>query len=79
MKPNLLVLLGAISLSACAQSNSPAVAAQPGALASTSAVANEVVVAPGTPAARARDAVRKQVLHVLGLEERRGVGREEEG
>ncbi|MFS8063520.1 MAG: DsbC family protein [Luteimonas sp.] len=61
MKPYLLVLLGAISLSACAESNSPAVAAKPGALASTTAVAeaNEVAVVAGTPAARARDALRK--------------------
>ena len=59
MKPYLFVLFGAISVSACAQSNSPAVAAKPGALASTSAVASEVAVAPGTPAARARDAVRR--------------------
>jgi thiol:disulfide interchange protein DsbC len=59
MKPYVLILLGAISVSACAQSNSPAVAAQPGALASPSGVGNEVAVVAGTPAARARDAVHK--------------------
>jgi thiol:disulfide interchange protein DsbC len=59
MKSSLFILFGAISLSACAQTNSPAVAAKPGALAGASAVASEIVVAPGTPAARARDAVRK--------------------
>ena len=59
MKPYVVVLLGAISVSACAQSNSPAVAAQPGARASPSGVGNEVAVVAGTPAARARDAVHK--------------------
>ena len=59
MKPYLLILFGAISLSACAESNSPAVAAKPGSLAANSAVTSGVVTAPGTPAARAVDAVRK--------------------
>jgi thiol:disulfide interchange protein DsbC len=59
MKPYLLILFGAISLSACAESNSPVVAAKPGSLAANSAVTSGVVTAPGTPAARAVDAVRK--------------------
>lgn len=58
MKPYLILLLSAFSLSACAQSNSPAPAAKPGAGASKANVA-QVAIAPGTPAARALDAVRK--------------------
>ena len=61
MKPYLLVLLGAFSLSACAQSNSPAVAAKPGAEAGRTdgGTTGGVAVVAGTPAARARDALRK--------------------
>ncbi|HVR81449.1 MAG TPA: DsbC family protein [Luteimonas sp.] len=55
MKPYLFVLLGAVSLSACAQSNSPATAARPGGEASKA----DVAVVAGTPAARARDALHK--------------------
>lgn len=63
MRTLLLALLGtAISLAACAQSNSPATAARPGA--DTSKVAAPVVastlkVAPGSAAERARDAILK--------------------
>ena len=61
MKPYLLILLGAFSLSACAQSNSPAVAARPGAEAGSTdgGTTGGVAVVAGTPAARARDALRK--------------------
>jgi thiol:disulfide interchange protein DsbC len=58
MKPYLIILLGAFSLSACAQSNSPEMAAKPGA-AATKADIPEIAVVAGTPAARARDALRK--------------------
>ena len=55
MKRLLLVLLGAVSLSACAQPSPPATAAKPGAQASKADLAT---VVPGTPEARARAAIR---------------------
>ncbi len=55
MKRLLLVLLGAVSLSACAQPSPPATAAKPGA---QSSKADLATVVPGTPAARARAAIR---------------------
>ena len=59
MKPLLFALLGAASLSACAQSPAPAAtAARPGAQADAPATADAVVV-PGTPESRARDAIRR--------------------
>lgn len=57
MKRCLLVLLGAVSLSACAQTSVPATAAKPGAQASKPANA-PVTVVPGTPESRARAAIR---------------------
>lgn len=53
------LLLGAISLSACAQdtAGAPAVAAKPGAMASKADLATAAIV-PGSPAALARDALR---------------------
>lgn len=61
MKSIVFVALAAASLSACAQSNSPAVAARPGAEAGNAATAasKDAKPAPGTPAARAREAIRK--------------------
>ena len=56
MKRSLVVLLGAVSLSACAQSTPTSTAAKPGAQASTAEMA--VVAAAGTPEARARAAIR---------------------
>ncbi len=55
----LAMLLGAVSLSACAQSPSPAVAAKPGA--ETKAADQEQAVKPtaGTPDARAVEAIRR--------------------
>jgi thiol:disulfide interchange protein DsbC len=61
MKTSLFILLGAISLSACAQDSAPAapsVAAKPGAAASKADLAMAAIV-PGSAAARARDALRK--------------------
>lgn len=58
MKSCLFILLSLASLSACAQSNAPSAAVKPGA-ATGKAAAPEVVVVPGTPEARARDAVRR--------------------
>lgn len=61
MKTSLFILLGAISLSACAQDGAPAapsVAAKPGAAASKADLAMAAIV-PGSAAARARDALRK--------------------
>jgi thiol:disulfide interchange protein DsbC len=62
MKLSLFLALGLFSLAACAQSGSPAVAAQPGAQAKpapspVSGLATQP--APGTPEARAIDAIRK--------------------
>ena len=54
MKRFLLVVLGAVSLSACAQTSSPAVAAKPGAQSSRADLAN---VVPGSPEARVRAAI----------------------
>ena len=54
MKRFVLVVLGAVSLSACAQTSSPAVAAKPGAQASRADLAN---VVPGSPEARVRAAI----------------------
>lgn len=61
MKSILFVALAAASLSACAQSNSPAVAARPGAEAGKPATGSpaDARQVPGTPAARAREAIRK--------------------
>jgi thiol:disulfide interchange protein DsbC len=63
MRTLLLTLLGAaISLAACAQSNSPATAARPGAEAarvSAPMLASTLHVAPGSAAERARDAILK--------------------
>lgn len=61
MKSIVFVALAAASLSACAQSNSPAVAARPGAEAGKAATASpeDAKPVPGTPAARAREAIRK--------------------
>jgi thiol:disulfide interchange protein DsbC len=56
MKRSLVVLLGAVSLSACAQTTPPSTAAKPGAQASTAEMAT--VAAAGTPEARARAAIR---------------------
>jgi thiol:disulfide interchange protein DsbC len=56
MKRSLVVLLGAVSLSACAQSTPTSTAAKPGAQASTAEMA--VVAAAGTPEARARAAIQ---------------------
>jgi len=63
MKTILFLLLGAVSLSACAQSTTPATAAAPVAQAKPGAEASKAdlamaAIAPGTPAARARDALR---------------------
>ena len=59
MKRLTLALLGALSLSACAQAPAPtATAAKPGAQASA-AGASEQVLAAGTPEARAREALRR--------------------
>ena len=55
MKRFILILLGAVSLSACAQTSPPAIAAKPGAQASK---ADPAMVVPGTPEARARAAIR---------------------
>ena len=57
MKRFLLVLLGTVSLSACAQSSPPATAAKPGAQASKADIATATAV-PRTPEARARAAIR---------------------
>jgi thiol:disulfide interchange protein DsbC len=61
MKASVLILLGAVSVSACAQSTPPAAtAARPGAEASVADLpAVAAKVAPGTPAARAVDAIHK--------------------
>lgn len=61
MKRTLLAVLGAISLSACAQAPSPAAtAAKPGAQSTpTAPVKAEATIVAGTPEARARDALRK--------------------
>ncbi|MCJ0825650.1 DsbC family protein [Luteimonas sp. 50] len=62
MKTSLFILLGAMSLSACAQDSAPAappVAAKPGATASKADLALAAIV-PGSPAARVRD-----VLHEI--------------
>lgn len=62
MRTLTLALFGAaISLTACAQSNSPATAARPGAEAARVAAAMAVPlhVAPGSPAERARNAILK--------------------
>jgi thiol:disulfide interchange protein DsbC len=61
MRTLLLALLGAaVSLAACAQSNSPATAARPGAEARVAApMATSLHVAPGSAAERARDAILK--------------------
>jgi thiol:disulfide interchange protein DsbC len=56
MKRSLVVLLGAVSLSACAQSTPTSTAAKPGAQASAAEMAT--VAAAGTPEARARAAIR---------------------
>ena len=56
MKRSLVVLFGAVSLSACAQSTPTSTAAKPGAQASTAEMA--VVAAAGTPEARARAAIQ---------------------
>jgi thiol:disulfide interchange protein DsbC len=56
MKRSLVVLLGAVSLSACAQSTPTSTAAKPGSQASTAEMA--VVAAAGTPEARARAAIQ---------------------
>jgi thiol:disulfide interchange protein DsbC len=49
----------ALSLAACAQDATPAVAAKPGAKATVASAGLEPVVAPGSPNARARDVIRK--------------------
>lgn len=55
-----LVVLGAASLSACAQSNTPGAAAKPGAAVQTSAPHDDFVqAAPDTPAGRAIGAIRE--------------------
>lgn len=61
MKRSLFAVLGAISLSACAQAPSPAAtAAKPGAQSTpTAPVKAEATIVAGTPEARARDALRK--------------------
>jgi thiol:disulfide interchange protein DsbC len=63
MRTLLLALLGtAVSLAACAQSNSPATAARPGAEAAKVAapmLASTLKVAPGSAAERARNAILK--------------------
>ncbi len=56
MKRFAVVLLGAVSLSACAQTSPTATAAKPGAQASKAELAT--VAAAGTPEARARAAIR---------------------
>ena len=59
MKALPFLLLGAaVSLSACAQ-GTPATAAKPGAEASKADLAAVTTAVPGTPAARAREAIRK--------------------
>ncbi len=58
MKRLLLALLGAVSLSACAQPSPVAIAAKPGAQASTATPASmPSATVPGTPEARARAAI----------------------
>ena len=62
LKPLLFALFGVASLAACAQDSAPAAAARPGAEAARDAAAGAVDaprVVPGTPAARARDAIRQ--------------------
>jgi len=65
MKLPSFLALGLFSLAACAQSNSPAVATQPGAQAKAAAAAQSPVAglatqpSAGTPEARAIDAIRK--------------------
>lgn len=61
MKRSLFAVLGAISLSACAQAPSPAAtAAKPGAQSTPTAPGKaEAPIVAGTPEARARDALRK--------------------
>ncbi|MDQ3229396.1 MAG: DsbC family protein [Pseudomonadota bacterium] len=54
-----VVLLGTLSLSACAQSPSPAVAAKPGAESKAADTAQAPKPAAGTPDARAVEAIRK--------------------
>lgn len=63
MKSSLFILLGAVSLSACAQNGAPeaptpVVAAKPGS-ASTKADLAMAALVPGTPAAKARDALQE--------------------
>jgi thiol:disulfide interchange protein DsbC len=55
MKRSLLILLGAVSLSACAQTSPPATAGKPGAEANKAALPTAAVA--GTPEARARAAI----------------------
>jgi len=60
MKPYLLALLGAFSLSACAQTDSPpAAAADPAPASQQAAAGSGPKVAPGSADERARDAIRK--------------------
>ena len=60
MKRLTLALLGALSLSACAQGPAPtATAAKPGAQAKPAAAGNEKAFTAGTPEARAREALRQ--------------------
>jgi len=60
MKPYLLALLGAFSLSACAQTDSPpAAAADPAPAPQQAAADSGPKVAPGSADERARDAIRK--------------------
>lgn len=60
MKHTLFAVLGAISLSACAQSPPPATAAKPGVQSAPTVPSKaEATIAAGTPEARAREALRK--------------------
>ena len=59
MKLPSFLLLGLFSLAACAQSNSPSVAAQPGAQSKPAPGGLAMAPKAGTPGARAIDAIRK--------------------
>ena len=59
MKPYLLAVLGAFSLSACAQTDSPPAAAEPAPTPQQAAVGSAPPVEPGSVDERVRDAIRK--------------------
>ncbi|MFC3714848.1 DsbC family protein [Luteimonas soli] len=66
MKPYLLAVLGAFSLSACAQTDSPPAAdpAAPASATQPAATASAPKVEPGSADERARDAIRKLNPHI---------------